>query len=190
MDQPDRPPPELSRGAVALRRCRAADADLIGRLVTESAEHLAPWLPWAAGYTAERAREYTAGCERDWESGTAFNYLVHSGGIAAGAAGLMARIGPGGLEIGYWVHPDHVGRGIATAAAGVLTEAAFGLPGIDRVEIMHDLSNTASGRVPPKLGFTQVATVPGHVPRGSAECGQSAVWRLTWAGRIAVAGRR
>jgi len=34
-----------------------------------------------------------------------------------GEVGLMPRIGPGALEIGYWVHIDHVGRRLATEAS-------------------------------------------------------------------------
>ena len=91
----------------------------------------------------------------------------------------MARIGPGGLEIGYWVHPGAPGRGMATAAAAALTEAALGLPGIERVEILHDLSNAASGQVPRKLGLRQGRDGRGPVrPGAPGECGTSAVWRL------------
>ena len=67
--------------------------------------------------------------------------------VLAGGAGLMARIGPGGLEIGYWVHAGHVRRGLATAATSALIAEAFTLPGITRVEIRHDELNTASGGI-------------------------------------------
>ncbi len=59
-----------------------------------------------------------------------------------------------GLEIGYWIHPAFIGRGLATAAARLVTEAAFSVPGIDRVEIHHDRANEISGAIPRKLGFT------------------------------------
>ena len=72
----------------------------------------------------------------------------------------MARIGPGGLEIGYWVHRAYTRRGLATAASAALVEQAFGLPGVDRVEIIHDELNVVSGRVPRKLGFTEVGRQP------------------------------
>jgi ribosomal-protein-serine acetyltransferase len=178
MDLAGRPAAELQRGDVTLRRIRAADAALVYRLVSESQEYLRPWLPWAAAYTLASAREFVEGAERDWESGAAFSYLIAAGPAPVGSAGLMARIGTGGLEIGYWVHPDHAGRGIATAAAGALTEAALGLRDIDRVEIMHDLNNFASGQVPRKLGFARVATAAGRFPLSPGDCGTSAIWRL------------
>ena len=178
MAEPERPAEELSSGDVTLRRWRADDADLAYRLVTGTIEHLRPFMPWAQDYTPESAREYVQACELDWESGTAFNYLISLNGEPAGSAGLMARVGPGGLEIGYWVHRARTGRGVATAAARALTDAAFGLPGIGRVEIKHDLNNAASGQVPRKLGYARVGTAAGGQPRAPGECGTSAVWRM------------
>jgi RimJ/RimL family protein N-acetyltransferase len=38
-----------------------------------------------------------------------------------GSSGLMRRIGPGGLDIGYWLHPAWTGKGLATTAVAALT---------------------------------------------------------------------
>ena len=82
----------------------------------------------------------------------------------------MARIGPGGLEIGYWVRQAFTRRGLATAAAAALVEQAFRLPGVDRLEIVHDELNVASGGVPRKLGFTEVGR-RAHRPAAAAGTG-------------------
>ena len=87
------------------------------------------------------------------------------------------RIGPGGLEIGYWVHRDYVRRGLATAATEALTDAAFGLPGIDRVEIVHDELNGPSAAVPRKLGFTRAGQRMLDIAPESGT-GLGIVWRL------------
>ena len=179
MNQARSPAEELTSGRVTLRRWRAADDRLAYRLVSESAAYLRPWMPWAAAYTPATARDFAAACEQDWASGAAFNYLILHDGAPAGSAGLMTRRGPGVLEIGYWVHPDHAGQGVATAAAGALTRAAFGLPGTDRVEIIHDLNNAASAQVPRKLGYARVGTEPGRPELAPGECGTAAVWRIT-----------
>ncbi len=89
----------------------------------------------------------------------------------------MARIGTGGLEIGYWVHQGHTRCGLATAAAAALADAALALPGIDRVEIVHDEANIASGGVPGK-GFTEVGKRM-SAPDAPGESGTTIVWRLT-----------
>ena len=177
---PQTPPETLRHAAVSLRRWRPEDAELCFRLVSESLEHLRPWMPWAtASYGLADAREYLSQCEADWAAGTAFQYLIEVGGTPAGSAGLMARIGPGGLEIGYWVHPSFTGRGVATSASAALTEAAFGLPRIDRVEIQHDKLNLASGRVPAKLGYQHVDTRASRFELAPGDSGMSKVWRIT-----------
>jgi ribosomal-protein-serine acetyltransferase len=181
MDTTSEAPPEtLSHDTVSLRRWRPEDAELCYRLVSESLGHLQPWMPWAtASYGLADAREYLDRCEADWVAGAAFQYLIQAGGSPAGSAGLMARIGPGGLEIGYWVHPLFTGRGVATSASAALTEAAFALPGIDRVEIQHDELNLASGRIPAKLGYQQVGTLASRFELAPGDSGTSKVWRIT-----------
>jgi ribosomal-protein-serine acetyltransferase len=176
----DTPPEQLVHASIVLRRWREADADLCLRLVTESLEHLRPWMPWATSdYGLAEATSYLQQCEMDWAAGTAFPYLILASGQPAGSAGLMARIGDGGMEIGYWVHPDFTGRGVATSAAAALTEAAFALPGIDRVEIHHDMLNLASGRVPEKLGFSPVGTVTGRFTPAPGDSGTTQIWRIS-----------
>src|SRR5262249_57681308 len=112
---------------------------------------------WAGELGAQDAARFTGQCEQDWESGTAFGYAITSGGAAVGSCGLMARIGPGGLEIGYWVRAGRLRQGLATAAAAALVDAAFGPPGLDRGGIVHDEANVGSKGGPRKLGFPQIA---------------------------------
>jgi len=176
----ERPEPDevIELGAVTLRRYRDDDLDDLVRAVTESEDHLRPWLPWVAGHSIQAEAEFIAQSARDWESGTAYNYAIRTGGAFVGGIGLMARIGPGGLEIGYWVHQAYTRRGLATAAAAALVEQAFRLPGVDRVEIVHDELNVASGGVPRKLGFTEVERRPLEMPAPQGS-GVGVVWRLT-----------
>ena len=84
-----------------------------------------------------------------------------------GGCGLHRRVGPGGLEIGYWVHAAWTRRGLATAAVRQLAAEAFADPAIAFVEIHHDPANVASGAVAAVAGFTRVAAAP------------RAIWRLS-----------
>jgi ribosomal-protein-serine acetyltransferase len=173
----ERPEDLLSRPPVTLRRHRPDDLDAVFQAVTESLDHLRPWLPWAAGYTRQSAAEFLAKSAQGWADGTEYGYAIIAGGVLAGGCGLMRRIGPGGLEIGYWVHQAWTRRGLATAASAALVEAAFRLPGVDRIEIVHDELNVASAGVPRKLGFTEVARRPLDLPP-PAGTGTGIVWRL------------
>jgi len=172
-----RPDELIEHGPVTLRRYREDDVDAVFAAVTESLDHLRPWMPWAAGYTRQAAEEFLDGSVRSWEDGTEYNYAVLSDGTLAGGVGLMTRIGPGGLEIGYWVHRAWTGRGLATAAAAALVDQAFRLPGVDRVEIIHDELNVPSGKIPRKLGFTEIERRPLDPP-ALGGTGFGVVWRL------------
>ena len=174
----DRPDEMIERGPVTLRRWRPDDLDALFEAVTESLDHLRPWMPWAAGYSRASAEEYLAGSVKHWDEGTEYNYAITTAGALAGSIGLMARIGPGGLEIGYWVHRAYTRRGLATAASAALVEQAFRLPGVNRVEIVHDELNVASGQIPCKLDFTAAGRRPLDMPTPSGT-GTGVVWRLT-----------
>jgi ribosomal-protein-serine acetyltransferase len=168
---------ELDSGPVRLRRWRRVDADDLYRAVSESLEHLAPWMAWAAhGYSTADAVAYLARSEELW--GTDYDYAIVAPGQAlVGSCSMMSRIGASGFEIGYWVHPAHVRRGYATAAAAALAAEAFRV-GADRVEIVHDLANLASGAVPRRLGFREVDRRTPQEERSPGEAGVDVVWRL------------
>jgi ribosomal-protein-serine acetyltransferase len=167
---------ELAAGPVVLRRWRANDAGALHRAVRDSIEHLAPWMSWVTdGYSTKDAEDYVARVTEKW--GTDYDYaLIAPGDVVAGCCSLMARAGFGGFEIGYWVHRCHTGRGYATAAAAALTAEAFRI-GADRVEIVHDVANVASGAIPRRLGFAEVERRPAEDPAPGGT-GEVVVWRL------------
>jgi ribosomal-protein-serine acetyltransferase len=143
-------------------------------------------MPWADPYGPDDAVAFTAAAVTGWEEGTELAYRISSppdsgllgaGGLL-GVVSLMARIEPGGLEIGYWLRADAVGRGLATGAAAAVTVAALGLPDVGFVQIHHDVGNGRSGAVPRRLGYTRLADVsrPAAAP---AETGVMARWSLT-----------
>lgn len=170
----------LVRGPLVIRSWRESDVDALAAAVSESLEHLRPFMPWVANEPMSPP-ERQALIER-WNaeadaSGDEVVGLFLDGRVVGGS-GFHRRIGEGGLEIGYWVHRDFIRQGIATSAAAALTDEAFRRPGIDRVEIHHDVANVASGGVPLKLGFRLVGEEP-REPKAPAETGVHRIWRIT-----------
>jgi RimJ/RimL family protein N-acetyltransferase len=176
----DTPAETLTDGEITLTRWRPDEVDVVHRVVADSVEHLAPWLIWAAtGYGEQEAAEFLEMTTKSWTSGEAFDYAIRAAdGEVIGGCGMMARIGPGGLEIGYWLSHHHTGRGIMTKTVRLLAAEAFRI-GADRVEIMHDVLNVRSGAVPERLGFTKIEQRPSDQPRTSATSGFDQIWRLT-----------
>ena len=174
--------PEIVDGSssVRLRRWLVGDAEALQQLVLGSIDHLRPWMPWVAEepLTLEQRRAKIVDWENDWRRGGDVVMGIFSDGAAAGSCGLHRRIGPGGVEIGYWIHPAFLRRGLATEAARLLTGAAFSLPRIDRVEIRHDTANHASAGIPRKLGYRLIGTSRDAVP-DPAGVGIAHHWRMT-----------
>jgi RimJ/RimL family protein N-acetyltransferase len=168
-------------GGLVLRRCHTADAEALYLAIVESREHLWPWTPWVTRANLEEERAVLVRWEEQWDGGGELQYGLFLGPLAVGSTALIPRIGPGGLEIGYWVHAAHTRRGYATSAAAALTSVAFTLPGIEMVEIHHDRANLASEGVPRKLGFVLVGEHPrpSSSPPAPADSGISRTWRMT-----------
>jgi ribosomal-protein-serine acetyltransferase len=174
--------PEYLQGPrdIVLRRWVASDAESLGRAVAQSLEHVRPWLPWASQepLSLDRREAMIRDWEREWSQGGDVVMGIFMSGQVVGGCGLHDRIGPGGLEIGYWTHPAVGGRGVATIAAGLLTDAAFALPGLTHVEIHVDKANERSAAIARKLGYRLVAETPEEV-QAPGEVGLHCIWRLT-----------
>lgn len=178
------PPAEhLDAGLVQLRRWSLDWALPLDAAINESKAELRRFMPWATEtHSLAETEAYIARSVEQWGTGEAFNYAMFlddagddADGRVVGSCGLMARMGPGVLEIGYWVHTAVAGRGIATAVASALAAEGLLVPGIERVAIRHDVANLASGRVAAKAGFTQV----GHITEGEGGVGQTGP-ELVW----------
>ena len=154
-------------GGMVLARSRRERAAAMVLAINASLDHLQPWMAWASEPATEEAMTaFLAAAEDQWDQRRDFGYsILDADGAVAGGCGLHARIGPHGLEIGYWVHVDRIGQGVATEAARALTDAAFGIDGIERVRIQCEDINARSARVPEKLGYTlEGVTVPDAGP--------------------------
>jgi RimJ/RimL family protein N-acetyltransferase len=150
-------PAVLPAGAIELRRCRVDCLQALLAAIAASLAELGQWMPWAQTMpTAEDELAVLVGAASSFDGGSEWRYLLFEldSGDLVGGAGLHPRVGPQGIEIGYWVRSDRTGRGYATAAAQALTDTAFThLPEIQRVEIHMDSASAASAAVPRKLGY-------------------------------------
>jgi RimJ/RimL family protein N-acetyltransferase len=167
---------ELAAVGVALRRYWPDDLDPLCAAVEESRDHLRPFLPWADEVRADLAA-FVAEAVEQWEHGTDRNFVIADVGTGEqlGGCGLHARVGDGGLEIGYWLRAGATGRGIVTAAARALTDAALGVDGVTRVEIHCDEANVRSAAVARRLGYRLARIEPDRIV-APAETGRSMIW--------------
>jgi RimJ/RimL family protein N-acetyltransferase len=137
-------------------------------------------MPWAKEpNNALGVAGFVARAEGGWTAGSDFNYGIWSTNEAelVGGCGLHARIGAGAMEIGYWIAQKHTRRGYATEAARALTEAAFNMPTITRVEIHCDEANVRSAAVAKALGYRLDRIQPDEI-QAPGEIGREMVWVL------------
>jgi ribosomal-protein-serine acetyltransferase len=171
-------PDTLEGFGAALRRLEGDDAEALGRAVTESIEHLRPWMAWIAEepVTTFQRRAMLEQWRRSWPQAGEALYGAFVGGALAGVAGLRPRTAAT-LEIGYWIHQGFVRRGLAAAASRLLTDLAFTWPDVDAVEIRHDKANIASGGVPRALGYRLIGEAP-DPKLAPADTGVDCIWRV------------
>jgi ribosomal-protein-serine acetyltransferase len=169
----------INAGALVLKRWEPAWAEQAAAAVRESLPELREFLPWAGDdYDAETSRAYLEKSKQDWADGTEFNYAMFTAtGELVGAIGMMTRMGPGVLELGYWTRTAYAGRGYMTAAVEALSRVALAMPGIDRVAIRHDVANGASAAVAAKAGFVEVRRAT-REPEAPGETGTDVIREL------------
>jgi len=171
-------PPTLNVCSYVVRRYDIADAQALVDAVTESSEHLRPWMPWMKfePQTVEQREALIKTWSDSWDACTEFVMGVFLGDRVVGGTGLHLRGDVHTVEIGYWVHIDYIGRGIATQVSYALVEAAFATwAEIDTVEIHHDQANEASAAVPRRLNFEYVET-SNREPEAPSEVGILVRW--------------
>lgn len=174
-----RPPERIDVGHCVLRRERVGDEALISPAVEANLEHLRPWMPWATpeGAVESVQRERLKQVEQSWDDAQDHSYLLldASESRLLGIFGMHRRIGPGAIEIGYWLSQDAVGNGYATRATRALTDAALALDGVSRVEIHCDEANLRSQKVPQRLGYRLDRIEPDEI-EAPGEVGRSMFW--------------
>lgn len=142
---------------LVLRCWNPEDAPLLKATIDRNIEHLKPFMPWALYEPTDLAAKVDLlrffRSQFDTSKDFVYGIFNQDETEVLGGCGLHRRAGPECLEIGYWLDKEHEGKGYAREAASALTKAAFGVDGIDRVEIHHDPANERSGRVPEALGY-------------------------------------
>lgn len=172
----------IETARTVLRCWQPADAPQLAAAVTASVEHLRPWMPWIDAEPMEPdarvklLRGFRARFDRDEDY--VYGIFTPDERTVLGGTGLHTRLGDDALEIGYWIHVEHINHGFATEIAAALTRVAFALHGVHRVEIHCDVANTASASIPRKLGFLHEATRREDVRRRDGSYRDTMIWTM------------
>jgi RimJ/RimL family protein N-acetyltransferase len=148
---------------LVIRCYNPADVYLLQQAVSDSVEHLKPFMPWAESSAAETLDvklERLRQLRGKFDLGQDFIYGIFSQdeSLFIGGTGLHTRVGDNAREIGYWIHKDYLRKGYATEVSAALTKVAFEVDNMERVEIHCSVTNHASAAVPRKLGYIHETT--------------------------------
>lgn len=153
-----------------LRRARIEDLDDVHAMLS----HPAAMRYWSTPEHETRAQS------RDWleamvgAGAESDDFLIEHGGRVIGKAGAWRL-----PEIGYLLHPDHWGKGLAFEALTAVIARLFAAHTMPELIADVDPRNLASLRVLQKLGFVET---------GRAE--RTLQWRDEWCDSIYLALRR
>jgi len=148
--------------SVVLRPFEPADAPAVAQLITDSLEHLRPWVAWAAHepkplhLKLAEVRGWRAAFDLD----TGWHWAMRSADDGALVGALVMNRLPGGdaVDLGGWVGPACLRRGYNTDAAAAAARVAFEVVGATRVQACTDPANERSNGLMRKLGYTHEAT--------------------------------
>ncbi|CCQ14225.1 GCN5-related N-acetyltransferase [Rhodococcus sp. AW25M09] len=173
------PPDRIVTERLVIRRESVHDADVIADAIDRNRTRLLPWMGWVTDAAAEASTQVAriADAGEQWEAGEVFDYGIFelADGSFLGKIGMHRRIGPSGIELGYWLDVRAEGRGVITEATTALVREALELEDIERVEIHCDAANSRSQAVPRRLGFA-LDRIENRPIAAASETGRHMVW--------------
>lgn len=177
------PPERIDLGDLVVRWIRPTDVEALLDVEHASYAELHEWMPWASAPDAlsvEATTEFYERSEDEKAEGRTVVYVITepADDRPLGTVGCHARIDPGGVEMGYWLRTDRVGRGLMSRTVAALTDALLACDDVDHVEIHCDVANERSAAVPRRLGFELVETRDREA-QAPAETGREMIWRRT-----------
>lgn len=152
----------VGAGTVVLRPIRLRDGGEWSRLRLRDRDYLERWEPSSPGSWSERNAVWS--WPSQWASlrslarrGQCLPFAITVEGVFAGqiTVGNIIRASLRSAWVGYWVSSELAGRGVATAAVGMVTDHAFASAGLHRLEATVRPENVASLRVLRKSGYRE-----------------------------------
>ncbi|MDT0400572.1 MULTISPECIES: GNAT family N-acetyltransferase [Streptomyces] len=158
-------PVRLTAGPLILRPWAPEDAAVLAALYDDAA--LRRWAS-APVHDGPSAARWLAEQRHGWETGERLAFAVEEDARPAGHVVLKRPASTAATaEVGYWTAAHARGRGVAPRALRALADWAFttfARDGLTRLDLLHQVDNTASCRVAEKSGFALLGLLPAAPP--------------------------
>ncbi|MEO8416883.1 MAG: GNAT family protein, partial [Ginsengibacter sp.] len=167
---------------LVIRCYEPPDASKLKDAITESLDHLLPWMPWAKNEPEDleakinRLRLFRG--QFDLGQDYVFGIFDKTENELIGSTGLHTRAGEDAREIGYWIHVKYINKGFAKEAVSALTRVGFEVEQLSRIEIRCDPQNIRSKNIPEKLGYQLQASLKNDTSLPTAHDTDVMVWTM------------
>ncbi len=161
----------LAQGTISLRPFRDSDASSV--VIAGSDTETQKWLPLPMPYTLDDAKRFINEIAMETQvAGIGVVFAIEHKNVFVGCIDVKrAEWLNGNCEIGYWMMPEHRGRGFMTQALDLLSRWVLLEQGFSRVEVRVAAENHSSQRVAEKVGFIRegIARRAGRVHGGRVD---------------------
>jgi ribosomal-protein-serine acetyltransferase len=167
---------------VVVRPYRESDAQALFEAMTESRDHLRPWLPFADEHqTVDESRHWIIQQVANWilRDDLVLSIWEKASSHYLGGTGLHPHDWEiGYFEIGYWIRASAEGYGYVTEAVRLLTDYALDTLKANRIEIRCDELNTRSAAIPKHLGYVLEGRLRNHMAASDGRLRTTLVFSL------------
>lgn len=167
---------------LVIRCYQPSDAIKLKNVITNSLNHLLPWMPWAKNEPEDletkinRLREFRGNF--DLGKDYTFGIFNKENNDLVGSTGLHPRVGNNAMEIGYWISAKYINQGLALEAVSALTKVGFEIENLSRIEIHCAPDNIRSQNIPKKLGYELEATLKNRGVDSKGNPRDSMIWTM------------
>lgn len=150
----------LNTPRLSLRAVDFTDVDLVWQATRF--EGFNAGMTWDPPESGEHIVKITERNLKRWKEGTDYVFTVEllNPECRIGRVGLHKESEPDTWSIGFWIHPDHWGKGYAREASRSVLKFGFETIEAARVVTAHAVWNTRSQRVIENLGFHRLRENP------------------------------
>lgn len=156
---------------------------LLTEAVEASIEHLRPFMTWIVHepLSPRKRLEWirTSRGHFDLDSDFTWGIFDKTERTLFGVAGLKLGASTDERELGYWLHVDHTGKGLALEAASALVRVGFDIEALDAIELRTDPGNERSARIAEKLGFSGPTLDPLSYPTSDGDKRDTHVYAMS-----------
>lgn len=172
------PPETIETPRLRLRRPRADDDAAVFAYASDPlVTRLMDWPTHVALGTSRRFLEF---CETGWATGTEFTWVLTLPPSDRAIGAIAIRPKGRGAELGYVLHRDVHGRGLATEASRAVVGWLRSVPEVERIEATCDVENGGSARVLGKAGLARERLLPAYGARPNLGPGPRDAFLFAW----------